>query len=341
MTLHIQNWEIPLLAMAYEAARSRRNERPPVSYEKNLLEQAYAHSAAMTSRHSRSFFLASRLLPAPKRRAARALYAFCRTTDDLVDDPGNNAGDELCEWWDQSLSTHPASRNLVAVAWADTREQYQVPRKYAEQLILGVALDLNTTRYSTFEELSNYCYGVASTVGLMSMHIIGYTADEAIKYAVKLGVALQLTNILRDVSEDWERGRLYLPHEELNAFGVTESDIAAGRVTDNWRALMKFQIERARRLYAEAWPGIALLAPEGRLAIAAAADFYRAILDDIEAHDYDVFSRRAHVSGWGKLRRLPALWWRTRQMRFSPAATTPPEISHPALLRTQYRGQAE
>jgi phytoene synthase len=295
----------------------------------------------MTARHSRSFYLASQLLPAPKREAARALYAFCRTTDDLVDDPGNNAGDELCEWWDQSLSTHPGSRNLVAVAWADTRERHRIPRKYAEQLIQGVALDLDTTRYATFEELSAYCYGVASTVGLMSMHIIGYTGDEAINYAVKLGVALQLTNILRDVAEDWERGRLYLPQDELDLFGVTESDIASGRVSNNWRTLMKFQIERARRLYAEAWPGIALLAPEGRLAIAAAADFYRAILDDIEAHDYDVFSRRAHLSGWGKLRRLPSLWWRTRQMRYSPAPAAPTEISRPALMRMQYRGQAK
>jgi len=318
MTLQIRDWEQPLLALAYEAAWSHRNERATVRYEDKLLEQAYAHCESMTAQHSRSFSLASRLLPAPKRRATRALYAFCRTTDDLVDNPGENASDELCEWWNQSLSIHPDSHNLVAVAWADTRSRYQIPRKYAEQLIAGVARDLNTTRYATFEELSNYCYGVASTVGLMSMHITGYTTDEAIKYAVKLGVALQLTNILRDVAEDWERGRLYLPQEELDAFGVTEADIAAGRVTDNWRNLMKFQIERARQLYAEAWPGIAMLAPEGRLAIAAAADFYRAILADIEVHDYDVFTRRAHVTGWGKLRRLPRLWWQTRQLRYAP-----------------------
>jgi phytoene synthase len=330
------------MALAYEAAWSHRNERGPVPYEQNLLEQAYAHAQAITARHSRSFFLASRLLPEPKRQATRALYAFCRTTDDVVDNPGSNAGDELCEWWNQSLSTTPTSRNLVAVAWADTRHRYQIPRKYAEQLIEGVALDLNTSRYATFEELSNYCYGVASTVGLMSMHIIGYTTDEAIKYAVKLGVALQLTNILRDVAEDWERGRLYLPQEELDAFGVTEADIAAGRIDDNWRALMRFQIERARQLYREAWPGIALLAPQGRLAIAAAADFYQAILADIEAHDYDVFSRRAHVTGWGKLRRLPSLWWQTRRMDSWPAAQAmPAEISRPALLPSQYRGHVK
>jgi phytoene synthase len=341
MTLHTRDWEKPLLALAHEAAWADRPEQRVVRYEQKLLEQAYAHTGAMTARHSRSFFLASQLLPAPKRRAARALYAFCRTTDDLVDNPGSNAGEELCEWWNRSLSTAPATRNPVAVAWADTRHRYQIPLKYAEQLIEGVALDLNTSRYGTFEELSNYCYGVASTVGLMSMHIIGYTTDEAIRYAVKLGVALQLTNILRDVAEDWARGRLYLPQDELDSFGVTEADIAAGRLSDNWRALMKFQIERARRLYREAWPGIALLAPEGRLAIAAAADFYRAILADIEAHDYDVFSRRAHLTGWGKLRRLPSLWWQIRQMRNSPGPVTPAGMSQPALLPSQYRGQVE
>ncbi len=149
----------------------------------------------------------------------------------------------------------------------------------------------------------------------MSMHIIGFFTEEAIEYAVKLGVALQLTNILRDINEDWERGRLYLPQEELDRFGLTENDIDRGIVTDRWREFMKFQIARARRLYAEAWPGIAMLNPDGRLAIAAAADLYRAILNDIEAHDYNVFNRRAHLTKWEKLRRLPGLWWRVQRMR--------------------------
>jgi phytoene synthase len=153
---------------------------------------------------------------------------------------------------------------------------------------------------------------VAATVGLMSMHIIGFASSGAIPYAIRLGVALQLTNILRDVAEDWRAGRLYLPAEELAAYGLTEADVAAAQVDGRWRAFMRFQIARNRRLYAEATPGIGLLNPDGRLAVAAAATLYRAILDDIEAHDYDVFSRRAHVSAWGKLRQLPALWWHSR-----------------------------
>ena len=149
----------------------------------------------------------------------------------------------------------------------------------------------------------------------MSMHIVGFAGPEAIPYAVKLGVALQLTNILRDVQEDWDSGRLYLPQDELVDFGLTEADIAAGQVSDRWRAFIRYQIERNRRIYAEAMPGIALLDPDGRFAIAAAAELYGAILDDIVAHDGDVFSRRAHLDGWSKLRRLPGIWWRARNAR--------------------------
>ena len=129
---------------------------------------------------------------------------------------------------------------------------------------------------------------------------------------MRLGIALQLTNILRDVGLDWQAGRLYLPLNELAQFGLSEVDIPRGRVDERWRAFMRHQIARTRALYAEAEPGIALLAPEGRFAIAAAANLYRAILEDIEAHDYDVFTRRAHVGLWGKLRRLPRIWWATR-----------------------------
>jgi phytoene synthase len=146
----------------------------------------------------------------------------------------------------------------------------------------------------------------------MSMHISGYASDDAIPYAIKLGVALQLTNILRDVGEDWRAGRVYLPQQDLALFGLSEDDLARGRVDDRWRAFMRYEIAWNRDLYAEAMPGIRLLNPDGRLAVQAAAEFYRAILDDIEAHDYDVFGRRARVSKWAKLRRLPGLWWRTR-----------------------------
>jgi phytoene synthase len=283
---------------------------------KDLLNSAYAFCDSVTAVHSRSFYLASRLLPAGKRRAVRALYAFCRVCDDIVDRAATQSSAErsLAAWRERVLSLHPWEDDPVAIAWNDTRRRYRIPRRYAEQLVAGVAQDLRQTRYDTFEDLAAYAYGVASTVGLMSMHIIGFSTPEAIPYAIKMGVALQLTNVLRDVGEDWRLGRLYLPLEELAGFGLAEADLAAGRVDDRWRALMRFQIARNRRLYVQAWPGIAMLNKDGRLAVAAAAGFYSAILDDLEAHDYDVFTRRAHVSGWDKLRRLPGVWWQGRRL---------------------------
>jgi len=207
-----------------------------------------------------------------------------------------------------------AENDLIAAAWADTLTRYHIPRHYALQLIDGVARDLSQTRYQTFEELATYCYGVASTVGLMSMYIVGFRDNQAVPYAIKLGVALQLTNILRDVGEDYCKGRLYLPREELAFYGIREWDIAEGRVTDNWRQFMKFQIERTRQLYEESWAGVKILEREGQLAIGAASVFYQGILDEIEKNDYDVFSRRASLSTVGKLSRIPALWLRTRSL---------------------------
>lgn len=313
-------WELPLLSQAQKAYRGAYQSIAAPDWqtagEGQLLHAAYEHCARLTAAHSRSFHMASALLPRAKRQAARALYAFCRVSDDIVDESGEQAGPKLAAWRARVLSPSPPADDLVALAWSDARARYSVPPAYAEQLLDGVGRDLQQQRYETFAELAAYSYGVASTVGLMSMHIVGFSGPEAIPYAVKLGVALQLTNILRDVGEDWRAGRLYLPREELAAFGLTEDDLAAGRVDDRWRSFMRFQIRRTRRLYEEAWPGIGLLHADGRLAIAVAAGVYRAILDEIEAHDYDVFRRRAHVSTWGKLRLLPRLWWRSRSFNF-------------------------
>jgi 15-cis-phytoene synthase len=221
----------------------------------------------------------------------------------------------LNAWRRTALAPAPPASDLVAVAWADTRARYSIPLRYAQQLIEGVGRDLCRRRYRTFEDVAAYAYGVASTVGLMSMHIIGFSGERAIPYAIALGVALQLTNILRDVGEDWRAGRLYLPTDELAIFRLTEADLDMGQVDDRWRAFLRFQIERNRRLYAEADPGIALLDRDGRFAVAAASGLYRAILGDIEAHDYDVFARRAHVGPLGKARKLPGIWWRNRAGR--------------------------
>jgi phytoene synthase len=304
------SWEYPLLSKAYRALESH-TPLTKLDIETHKLEQAYRHCDAITQEHSRTFYIASALLPPSERRAIRALYAFCRTTDDIVDRTPAKAHIKLQTWRQRSLAPHPDLDDCVALTWADTRARYHIPTQYAEHLIEGVARDLTTSRYATFSELAAYCYDVASTVGLMIMHIVGFASTEAIPYAIKLGVALQLTNILRDVGEDWQLGRLYLPQEELAAFGLTEDDVAAGRVDHRWQAFMRFQIERARRLYKEALPGIALLNRKGRFAIAAAAELYHAILNDIEAQSGDVFRRRAYISDWQKLSRLPGIWWRS------------------------------
>jgi 15-cis-phytoene synthase len=287
------------------------------------LDCAYAHCRAMTAHHSRSFSLAARLLPAGLRPAIWALYAFCRTVDDTVDCAPAEATAVLHEWRRVTLQGNPSSDDAVAIAWSDALERYAIPRQYALELIDGVERDLLHNRYETFDDLSAYCYGVASTVGLMSMHIVGFSGPEAIPHAIKLGIALQMTNILRDVGEDWRTGRLYLPLEELARYGLTEADIARGEVTDDWRRFMQFQLARTRALYHEAWPGISMLNTSGRMAIAAAASFYRGILAEIERLDYNVFAHRASLSKWGKLRQLPGLWWQTRARRYQWQQSSP------------------
>lgn len=317
MTIQLDAWEHQLLAQAYAPLESLLRHEWHLPANREPYRLAYGHCEEVTRQHSRTFYVASALLPEMQRQAVRALYAFCRVSDDIVDNSDGDRAALLDNWRLRSLSKIPADSDLVALAWADTRRRYHIPRDYAEQLLLGVGRDLEQTRYDTFVDLAEYCYAVASTVGLMTMHIVGFSGREAIPYAVKLGVALQLTNILRDVGEDWRNDRLYLPAEELAAFGLTEEDIGRGIVDERWRAFMRFQISRARRLYAESLPGVKLLGESGRLAIAAAAELYGAILTDIEKHDYDVFNRRAKVNDAQKLFRMPGIWWRSRSGNYA------------------------
>ncbi len=303
------NWENHLLDLAGHIPHP--STRPFFSYWAGdaSLQTAYKYSETVTAEHSKSFHFASGLLPEEKRSAVRALYAFCRTVDDIVDESSDDERESRLDYWRRMVEHGSFSDNdLTAAAWADTLTRYHIPRHYALQLIDGVTRDLFQARYQTFEELATYCYGVASTVGLMSMYIVGFKNNTAVPYAIKLGVALQMTNILRDVGEDYRNGRVYLPREELAFYGIREADLAAGRITDQWRQFMKFQIERTRHLYEESWDGVKMLEREGQLAIGAASVFYQGILDDIERHDYNVFTRRASLNTLGKVSRLPALW---------------------------------
>jgi phytoene synthase len=293
--------------------QQRGTQHPALS-----LCDAYRVCFEMTRKHSRSFFLSTQLLPAEKRRAIRALYAFCRTSDDLVDQPGEDTTRTLAAWVAMVHAPTPPANNAVLLAWHDTINRYAVPAALPNELLAGIAMDLTVNRYATFDDLWLYCYRVASVVGLISMHIIGYRQGAA-SYAIKLGVALQLTNILRDIGEDARRGRVYLPQEELERFGLRDDDILNRRHDERFRALMRFAIARTHALYEQAWPGITLLNPDSQLAIGAAAEIYRGILGKIVANDYDVFNRRAGVPLVQKLllllRARRRLWAENREPR--------------------------
>lgn len=282
------------------------------------LQQAFAQAEAITRQHSRTFHAATALLRPEPRRAIRALYGFCRTTDDLVDRAGASLED--VEAW-RAQVRRPADQQTLPVlrCWAHVREQYAVDPSYEMELIDGVALDIRHRRCETWAELERYCYLVASTVGLLSIPIVGLAPgvrfEQAAPFAIRLGVALQLTNILRDVGEDARRGRVYLPLADLDRFGLTAADILGGVQDDRFVSLIRFEIERARGLYQQALPGIALLAPSARPAVGAAALLYRAILDEIEALDYRVQTQRAYTSGWQKVSLLPSIFWTVATLR--------------------------
>jgi len=257
--------------------------------------------------HGRSFYFASRCLPPARRRAALATYAFCRIADDIVDraaEAGPDAAATALARWEAQLG-RPV--DPVAIAFAFARQQFSVPEQPVRDLLAGMHMDLTTTRYATWEELRTYCYHVAGTVGLMVAPIFGCRAPQALAHAENLGIAMQLTNILRDVWEDAQLGRVYLPVSELAAFGCDPDAIVAGQPGDRFPDLMAFQINRARALYADALRGVRSLAPSGRFATLAASTLYAAILTEIEALECDVFRIRAHVSSARKVRALPRI----------------------------------
>ena len=263
------------------------------------IERCYQRAAAATAVGSKSFYFATRFFPPHLARAAHAVYWFCRHTDDLVDEAPSVAvgAAALAEWeralneaWESGWSPQPILHIFV-----ETARCYGIPREYPFELIEGMRMDLSDTSYLDFASLRVFCYRVASVVGLMMCHVIGFRGP-APAHAIDLGIALQLTNILRDVGEDLRRGRVYLPAEDLARFGYHVADLRAAIVDDRFRALMQFQIERAEEYYRRAEPGIALLHTDGQFAVRVAADVYHGILREIEQNGYDVFGRRAVVS---------------------------------------------
>jgi phytoene synthase len=266
--------------------------------ETSYLDECYRHCRDIARANSKTFYLSSLFLSSEKRRAVWAVYAFCRTADDIVDG-ATPAAERLgaIDYWERALlaaySGHADDRIMVALF--DAVERFDIPLQPALDLLRGARLDITVRRYATYDDLREYCYLVASTVGLLTSPILGYTTVAALDYGVALGRAMQMTNILRDVGEDARMGRIYLPLDEMERFGYTESSIFEGVIDDAFVRLMKFQIDRVRRLYAEAEPGVALLAPESRYTVRLALTLYRQILGSIEANRYDVYTKRAYV----------------------------------------------
>jgi phytoene synthase len=268
------------------------------------------------------------MLMAPaKRRAIWAIYVWCRRTDELVDGPqAQFTSEKTLDRWESHLESIFAGCPVddEDVALVDTLERFPLDIQPFRDMIAGQRMDLHRSRYETFEELSLYCYRVAGTVGLMSTAVMGVDAQlqtapwnqpgqvDPTEQAVALGIANQLTNILRDVGEDASRGRIYLPQEDLKRFNYSESELMAGVIDDRWRNLMQFQIDRARQFYADAEKGISLLSPDARWPVWSALSLYRQILNVIEESDYDVFNNRAYVPSFRKLMTLPGTLLKSR-----------------------------
>lgn len=266
----------------------------------------------LTRHHAKSFYFASHVLPAQKRYDAYAVYAFCRHVDDQIDLAPDEAARlralaDLSHLLHAAYQTDEPPENFEGSlpwlrAFRETVQRRSIPASYFEDLLKGVEMDRGRVRLQTWEELDLYCYHVASVVGLIMVHVLTDPAPELLKPARDLGTAMQLTNILRDIAEDWQRDRLYLPAEELEKFGLTADDIAQRRMGDSFRAMMRFQIGRARAYYSYGGLGIAALPADGsRFCAQLMSTIYGAILDEIERADYDVFRGRVRVSFARKL----------------------------------------
>ena len=305
-----------------------------------------------TRNFAKSFYFSSFLLPKEKRAAAYAVYTFCRYADNIVDGSVMTSAEnirekfnELNSFLDEVYYTMEGNINSPDIkqvipghinrsAFAQTVIKYKIPRKYFHDLIEGVCMDTEHKRYNTFAELENYCYKVASVVGLIMTEIFGYTHKAALPYAVYLGKAMQLTNILRDIKEDYQMGRIYLPAEELKWFEYTEGDIAGLNMNENFAMMMRFNIDRARAYYELSTHGFPYLTNDGsRTTVVLMYKIYSRILNEIEAYGYDVYSDRRFVSTAEKLK-LTGLYLINRSERRKYSKL--PDSKHHERLRSLY-----
>ncbi len=276
------------------------------------MDHQYVNSVARQS--GSNFYYSFFSLPKEKREAITAVYAFCREVDDAVDAPGQmNPVAEVSRWREEIARTYDGKPTMpLTQSLAEAIERFDLSRTYFDGILQGVAMDLDKTRYDSYESLATYCYHVAGEVGLLCMEIFGYRSERLKSYAIKLGTAFQLTNILRDVGSDADRGRIYLPLDDLQRFGVNEQEILTKRLTPHFRRLMAFEARRARDVYREA---AVLPTAEERPALRAAEIMrviYQNVLDRIERKNYDVFGDRIRVPTITKLTLAAQAWWNCR-----------------------------
>jgi len=284
------------------------------------VHESYEYCRVVSKRHAKTFYFATQFLPKSKRKSVYAVYALCRYVDDLVDRAEDKLSRQtltkekiifLINKWKTDLEAcykGELINNPIMIAWLDTLKSYHIPMALPFELIEGVCMDLKFKSFETFDELYVYCYKVASVVGLMTSEIFGYKNKAALDYAIKLGIGMQLTNILRDVGEDSQRGRIYLPLEDLKKFNYTPEELKNGTINENFIKLMQFEIARARDFYAEADKGIPMLDRDSRMAVLVSRVNYSKILNYIEKNEYDVFSKRAFVPFSVKAITFPGIW---------------------------------
>ncbi len=303
------------------------NSNNNLNRDTTALNLAYKRCEYVTKTFSKTFYMGTSLMRDDAREHVWAIYAWCRRTDDIVDSPRALLNKDILQEdlaiWTNRLDSIWADEpsDIFDLAMADTVKTYPtLSVQPFRDMIDGMIMDvpgLGKDRYATFDDLYVYCYRVAGTVGLMTLPILGtapgVTEEEAAKPAVALGIALQLTNILRDVGEDLERGRIYLPQDEIKQFGLTEEDLFECKVTPKWVDFIKFQIARARDYYKEAAKGIPMLAPDARFAVQASLDLYSKILDKIEENNYDNFNKRAYTTKFEKLGILPGSYMASKK----------------------------
>jgi phytoene synthase len=265
------------------------------------IEQSYDYCRRVARTRARNFYYSFLLLSAQQRKAMCAIYAFMRYCDDLSDEPGANRAaidrwqSEMEEALEGRFSGHP-----LWPAFHHTVRRFGIPHGYFHEMIAGVASDLEPREIETFDQLYRYCYQVASVVGLTIIHIFGFDTRSALPLAEKCGVAFQLTNILRDIREDAEKGRIYLPTEDLRRFDVSAEDLATGHRGESFLRLMRFEAARARAYYNESMPLLDLIHPRSRPSLWALISIYSRLLERIEAKNYDVFSERVRLTSLEK-----------------------------------------